>query len=228
MENLADYFQRRPIHLAILIANLSAIIILLIRRDNSKPLRIFLFYLLISFATNLLTDILSSVRVNNIIYNNAWVLLSTIFTMFFFREVFLDTHIKKYILFGVYAYTLIFLADFFGSNPELPNLHEHKFVLYSLPLRSFVILVLCLIFYFELMKELYIEKLTSSAIFWIVSALFLYHAGSMFITAIFQSQYRWHSTEFYRTISRIPLYFEFISLGVVSIGLLRSKKYLIG
>lgn len=228
MRELADYFQRRPIHLAILIAHVSAIAILLIRRENIKPLRIFLLYLLISLATNLWTDILSSVRTNNIIYNNAWVLVSTLLTLKFFQEIFVEASIKKYILCGMCIYTCIFFMDFISSNPELPELHNHRFVLYSLPIRSFVVLLLCFAFYFELMKELHIVKLSSSAVFWIVCALFMYHAGCMFITVIFQSQYTWHSTSFYRKLSRIPLYFELISLIMISIGLMPTKKYLMG
>ena len=222
---LINYFNNRPIHLAILITNLIPIIILITRRDNSKPLRVFLYYLIVSFVVNLFTDILSSQRINNILYNNMWILTSLVLTMLMFYYIFLDEKRKSFIIISCLCYTLIFFWELIHFNKDFFDLHNHKFVLYSMPIRSGVIILMCLMFYYELIKELYIDNLLKSAIFWIVSGLFLYHSATLFCGVIFQHQHVWNSTPFYRSITRMPLYFEVVMFIIVSIGLIKSPRY---
>lgn len=195
------------------------------RKDNSKPLRVFFYYLFVSFIVNLFTDILSSQRINNILYNNMWVLISLLLTLTMFYYIFLDDRRKSIILLSCIGYTIVFFWDVIHVNNAILDIHKYKFVLYSMPLRSGLIITACLVFYHELMQELYIDNLSKSAIFWIVSALFLYHSGTLFCGVIFNHQLVWNSTPLYRSIARLPLYFELGMFIIISIGLIKSKKY---
>jgi hypothetical protein len=85
-------------------------------------------------------------------------------------------------------------------------------------------MLFCLLFYLELLEEIYIEDLCKSDIFWLVSSLFLYNSVSIFATTFYHWYMTWTSDFSLSLITDIPYIAYSITMIMFSIGLLISKE----
>ena len=225
MRDLAIYLERRPIHFVVLLTVAIALYILSMRRDKSEPLRVFVYYLSTSLLINFITDYYSAHRWNNILYNNIWVLGSTLLLAAFFYNIFLDDKRKQFIVYIAGLYCMVFMVNFITINPSLDVLHDHKFVSWALPLRSLAVLLFCGMFYQELLSESYIKHIERSSVFWIVSLTMIYYCSCLFTTIVYSQEYTWTSKQQFRFIAEIPLYFEILIYIGIAAALLYENHH---
>jgi len=226
MDKQIQYFQNYPLHFGVLISTIFPIIILLMRRDESKSLRIFFYYLIVKLIIDIITDIYSANRINNIAYNNLWLIVSFWIVSYYFYNVFFDLGYKKYIKYCGVIFTIIFFIDLAICNLDSLTSSDIKFVLYASPIKCIIICSYCFLFLYELIEEVYLAELTRSSHFCIVCGLLAYNCSSMFTSALYNMYFTWDNHEALYFVCHIPYYFEIVLMIIVSIGFIRSKNTL--
>jgi len=219
-----EYISKYPVPSIGVFITILPIILLLSRKELNTPLRLFTFYLISKLVLDLIAFHLASYKINNLLIGNISVLSSLLIISAFFYFTFLDDKTRRTILIISIVYGLIFLFDFIYSNVDLLDLNNHRYVTISTALRSGVILLFCLLFFSELIQELYISDLSRSAIFWCVCGLIVYHSVCLFSTALFNACYRWNFNHKMNAILHLQYYFEVVFMIIVSIGVVRYKK----
>jgi|GEM_PF-5796236 len=224
MTNILKYFIVYPVYGINAAITILPLILLLTRKELSHPLRVFTVYLSFKFILDSIGLFMACQSMNTLLICNTWVLVSAILTGLFFQYIFLDKPRKMLVTILTISYVALFSVDLIWSNPIVNDLHNHKYVSFSLPLRSAFILFLCLLFYSELIQELYIKDLTRSAVFWIVSCLLVYHCSALFCTIVYQSEYVWEGKNFLKVVTDIPVAVESLTMILVAIGVMKEKK----
>ncbi|MBT1697281.1 hypothetical protein KK083_10365 [Fulvivirgaceae bacterium PWU4] len=82
------------------------------------------------------------------------------------------------------TFIFINILYFIFSLVNLLFLQKSSLHSYSQTLQSIIILFLCIIFYFKLLKELPTQQIQKLPLFWIVSGFFFSYAGKLVIYAI--------------------------------------------
>ena len=224
MKLFIDYLIRYPIHAFALVSTIVPIIIMIVRKERRSPLRIFFYYMVTKLCFDVLTDIYSSQKINNLIYNNFWILISFVLTSLFFYNIFNVAKIKSAIVLMSISFGIFFCLDFYFSNTDIANLNNHKLVTFSAPLRCVIVVAMCYLYFRELIIDLYIDDLYYSKIFWIVSAIFIYHAGSALSSILLHTYYNWTYDHSLNLVLRVPYVMEIVMMVVVTFGLTREKK----
>lgn len=203
---------------------LTPIILLLTRSELKPPLRVLLYFLITKFIIELIKFHLASNKMNSLLMGNLYILLSLLFTCGIFYTIFLDGKTKTVIKGVASLYTLIFIIDFIYSNKDVSDFHFIRYAGISLQLRSGIILTFCLIYYWELIQELYLSDISRSAVFFTVCAIFVLHSVLLFTTLIYNTYFRWENIPNMKSITIMPYIFEILFSIIVSIGVIRYRK----
>lgn len=197
---------------------------ILTRKEPNKLLRVSLYYLVSRFIIDILAFHFAAYKYNNLLLGNLSVITSFLFISYIFYTIFIDDIRKSFILNAILVYSLLFIFDFIYCNQYLSDLHNHRYVSLTLPLKCGLVILYSLLYYHELIKEMYLEDLTRSYSFWLVSSLFVYHSVSLFCTSIYNSFYTWNFDRSFMPVIMVPYLFEVIMLIMIIIGLIRSKN----
>jgi hypothetical protein len=87
-----------------------------------------------------------------------------------------------------------------------------------------MVVVMCYLYFRELIIDLYIDDLSYSKIFWIVSAIFIYHAGSVLSSILLHTYYNWTYDHSLNLVLRVPYVMEIVMMVVVTFGLTRGEE----
>jgi len=224
MKQYLTFFEKYPIIAVSIFATFLPIIIFTIRRSNKKPLRVLFLWMALKVLFDLVGLHFASQSKNDLFICNGWVLISFMCNAWFFYEVFVDERMKNKIKYISIVYCSIFLIDFIICNPDFSDFYSHRYVSISFPLRSAFLIYFCLIFYQEVIKELYIDHIERSAIFWAVSSILIYNATSLFTTVINHQEFSWDSKRMMVMIMYIPYVMDTFQMAIISGGLLAEKK----
>lgn len=196
---------------------------MIFRGGLNKPFRIFLYCCIAQLGVDLISAQLASESKNTLLICNLWHLGNFIFMSLMFRHIFINERVNKGILYATYLFVIVFIIDILGSNDNLFDLHYHKYTLIVPVLGSFIILLLCLLYFLELFQELYIDDLMQSEIFWLISGLLIYSASSVFANSINNWYLQWRNDQTYLIIIYIPYIAYSFSVILTSIGLIVTK-----
>ena len=221
---MINYLIKYPVFGVSTLTTIILITIMIFRGGLNKPLRIFLYYALCQLFVDLLSAHLGSQSKNTLLICNFWHLGNFVFMSWMFRHIFINERVNKRILYTTYIFVLIFIIDILESNDNLLDLHSHKYTLIVPVLASFIILLLCLLYFLELFEELYVEDLIKSEIFWLVSGLLIYSASSVFANTVNNWYLRWVNDQSLLTIIYIPYIAYSFSMILTSIGLIITKN----
>lgn len=219
-----NYIQKYPIIGVSVLSTFVPVIVLLLKGKCSKPISVVRGYLLCKIAFDFAALSLASQGKNSLMICNAWTLLSYILTSLFFYRVFLIKEMKaKVLLLGI-VFIFIFCVDMAYFNPKIHELYNHRYLSISPVIRSFFSIFLCLLFYYQLLKDMAVEDLSRSAVFWTVCAFLIYNAGTLFCSAINYSEFTWNSSRSMIVLMYMSYVFDTLMMGIISMGLILEKS----
>lgn len=158
-----------------IIGPLVAIITFLFSRKKLTPaLKLVLLFCIIQFLCNVTAAVLAVNKVNNYWVYKINTVASLVVLLILFSRYLLELSNKlNFVAYGIVV--LIILPTFFGEGITTYNS-------YSSTLNSFIIVALCLyFFYVKLVRSSPEESVPATAIFWSVVGFFIYYAGTFFI-----------------------------------------------
>lgn len=216
-------FERYPLHSVAGFICLIPIIIILFKKQRDIVINIIFIQLLFNLLSNLLSFHLASNKVNNLLIANFSILINYLFVSVQFYCSY-DSRLFKDILLkcsGIFVW--IFIFDLVYSNPFLSDLSNHKSVHFSGTIQSALIILWCLFYFLETMQSLSVEDITRHYFFWVVSAYLIYHSVNVFVAPIAYYYDNFNSDKVLYIIDLMPYIFEYIMIGMISIGLIRNK-----
>lgn len=131
----------------------------------------------IDVVARLLWYVRSLVHINPNSIGHLYQLFGTAFISVFFYHAIQWSTLKRTFIFINILYFIFSLVNLLFLQKS--SLHS-----YSQTLQSIIILFLCIIFYFKLLKELPTQQIQKLPLFWIVSGFFFSYAGKLVIYAI--------------------------------------------
>lgn len=184
--------------------------------EHKKELKLFLFFLVYSFFTELIGSYIGRVLSQSAAYiYNTWNIVSLLFYAFFVLSRITTKRKRLFIKFlsvgfmGVTAINIIFYSDFFN-----------QFIIYN-SLLAKALIVICIIIYFvELLNSDAILNIKYSLFFWICLGAFLYNL--VFIPAFALAKF----TSFFGVFKFITLGLNIImSICFITGFILSNKEY---
>jgi len=161
--------------LSILLIILPIIISLLNLRYLDRVFKVLFIYLCITAITEITSTILAFYGIFNLWVYNVYSCLAFILLVLFYSLLFDGFLNRRFIVFV--SITLILLHTY--SVLFLWNLNEFNNINYSVD--NSIIILLSVIYYFRIMKEMKVEYLRKDALFLINTALLIYYSGSFFV-----------------------------------------------
>jgi hypothetical protein len=137
-------------------------------------LAVCLFY---SFATEIGAGILHELSLDPSIALKQYGLFSTIFISFFFYKAIAWSNLRNALISVNVIYFAFALLNLFGVQKSGSNS-------FSMTFQTLIIIVLSIVFFYKLMKELPSFQLQKNPLFWVVSAFFFSYAGKLVIYTV--------------------------------------------
>lgn len=166
----------------------------------------------------------ASERINNLLLFNVDLLVRFTLLLAMFYHTFRYPHEKRTVLILLVGFWLLFGVDFFLSNPNLSDWHNHRINKYSFSVESVLILALVLRFFLYLVRELPVANLTEYPIFWICCGLLIAHAGTVFLTPFMHYFNVWNNPYNFKTMVKIEHWVEIIRNGAFVIAMAYARR----
>lgn len=203
------------------VITLLPLILIIYRKAYIDPsFRLLLFFLIFKLFIDLAMFHLAAERSNNLVLFNVGVLIRYILLsgMFYFK--FEHQSIRRLILPGAFVFGLFTLWDIWQCNDDLTNLHLHRLVQYSATVESILMILLVLLYFYELIRSLKIPNLLTFPFFWVCAGLLLYYSSMVFIAPALHYAAQWDSIMKIGLLDRIPYIFDIVSILLFSMGIL--------
>ncbi|REA61293.1 hypothetical protein DSL64_12665 [Dyadobacter luteus] len=203
------------------VITLLPLILIIYRKAYIDPsFRLLLFFLISKLIIDLAMFHLAATRANNLALFNAtivirYVLLSGMFYSKFEREA-----IRRFILPVSVIFSIFTLWDIWQCNENLSNLHLHRLVQYSATAESILMILLVLLYFYELIRSLKIPNLLTFPFFWVCAGLLLYYSSMVFVAPALHYAAQWDSIMKIGLLDRIPYIFDIVSVLLFSMGIL--------
>ena len=179
-------------------------------KTKSVTLRYFTVYLWWTLFKNALSLWMAGETINNLLLFNVDLLIRFTLLLATFYHTFQYPREKRTVLMLLVSFWLLFGIDFFLSNPNLSDLHNHRLNRYSFVIESVLMLGLVLRFFLYLVRELPVANLTQYPMFWICCGLLIAHAGTVFLTPFMYYFNVWNNPYDFKTMVKIEHWVEII------------------
>jgi hypothetical protein len=163
-----------------IVSAMIAVIGLLIFIKLTRPLQIFVVYLIVAACTELLSFVFANKSMPNLYFLHAFTLMEFWFITIFFHD------IVKSISNRVSLYSILFLGQFAIITNSIIIQGVHEFNTYSASFVSIIIILMSLMYFYSILDNIE-EKIEQKTIKWFVIGLFFYHCVSL-IVLIFSNQ----------------------------------------
>jgi len=160
-----------PLFIYFIALSLLASLTILFFPSNRLYLKIFPFFLFITFVIECISAYMSSQNLHNITLYNFFSVFEMVFYFFVLSEVILKKSIKKIVRSLIWIYPLIFLFNIFFIQTE--NFHSMTYALGCL-----LIVTICIYYFFELFQLSHSVSLLHEPAFWICSGLLFFYTVS--------------------------------------------------
>ncbi|WP_221390441.1 hypothetical protein [Dyadobacter sp. NIV53] len=220
LETFITYYFKKPIPCTAVFISLLPLILILVKKAYlDSAFKILLIYLTFKLIIDLLMIRSASIHQNNIIYFNLSIpIYYALLSSMFYEK--LDNKIyKKGIAISTVALVVFTIWDIFHSNSRITDFHNHRAVLFSKTIEGVLIIILVLLYFYELIKSLKIPDLLVFPFFWICSGLLLYYSSFIFIAPLLHYTATWNSVIDLGITRVIPYIFEIICALLFSIGI---------
>lgn len=182
-------------------------------------MRLLFCYLVLKFIVDLSMLHFASNRTNNIIFYNLSIPLfyTLLGGMFYFK--FQERVQRQFLIASIVGLFFFSAWDVINSNEDLNNMREHRVVLYSKTVEGVLMILLILLYFYEIIKSLQIPNLLTFPFFWVCSGLLLYYSSLIFIAPVIHYAYTWNNTMDLGITEVIPSIFEILCALLFSVGI---------
>ena len=146
----------------------------------------------------------------NIFFYNVGLLLEACSLYYFFLLALISPVIKKVVLAVSSAFVLIWLFYIF-------QIGKHQYFNVCNTIENITVIIFCLIFYYEQIVKTNALDFAEKPLFWVVSAYFIYCAGTFFLFLYIASLSRQDQLRYYNIINYV---FTLLRTTLLCIGLL--------
>lgn len=194
------------------------------QRLNSTALRFFCGFLYWTLFRNIVNIWTASEKMNNLpLFNLDLIVRFTLLAAMFYHT-FPYPHEKRIVLILIISFAILFGVDFFLSNPNLNDWHNHRINRYSFVVEGVLMLGLVLRFFLYLIRELPVVSITQYPMFWISCGLLIAHAGTIFLTPFLYYFNVWNNPYNFRTMVRIEHWVEIIRNVAFAIAMFHARR----
>jgi hypothetical protein len=177
---------------------------------HDKSLRVIFFVFMISFISDVGGLFSMYIEKENIVFYNVCLLLEATFLYFFFFQSLNSKVVKKTVLATAVAFILIWFFYFFETKSS-------KYLNVCNTIENITIIIFSLIFYYERIIKANTLFFAEKPLFWIVSAYFIYCAGTFFLFLYLASLSMQDQLRYYTVINCV---FTLLRTTLLCIGLL--------
>ena len=219
-----DYFGKYPLAT---IADLSILLPIgccLGYWHRPTAMRYFTAYLGWTLFRNVVNVWTASEKMNNLLLFNIDLLVRFTLLMAMFYHTFQYPNEKRTVIILLIGFWVLFSIDFFLSNPNLGDLHNHRINRYSFVVESVLMLGLVLRFFLYLVRELPVVNLTRFPMFWICCGLLIVHAGTVFLTPFMHYFNVWNNPYNFSTMVKIEHWVEIIKNVAFAIAMAYARR----
>lgn len=218
-ETYFAYSLRNPIPCFSTFITLLPIVLIIIRKAYLDPtFKLLLFYLLFKLITDLL--IFHSVvrQQNSIVFFNISIPIfySLLAGTFYYK--FSSRANKKGILYSIAGFLVFSIWDISNSNLDVTDFQNHRAVLFAKTVEGVLIIVLILLYFYEIINSLVVPDLLTFPFFWVCSGLLLYYSSFIFIAPILHYTATWKNIQDLGIARTVPYIFEIICALFFSVG----------
>lgn len=214
------YIIKNPISSIAVFITVVPIALTIIRKAFvDKSLGLLCCYLILKLVVDLAMLHYASIRTNNLILYNLSIPLfyALLGGMFYFKLA--GQRQRRFLIASIVGFCLFSVWDVYNSNETLDDLHEHRIVVYSKTMEGVLMILLILLYFYEIMKSLQIPNLLTFPFFWVCSGLLLYYSSLIFIAPVLHYAYTWNNTMDLGITEVIPSIFETICALLFSVGI---------
>ncbi|GGM99599.1 hypothetical protein GCM10010967_36970 [Dyadobacter beijingensis] len=219
-DTYSAYIVNNPISsIAVFITVLPLTLTIARRAFLDKSLRLLFCYLAVKLIIDLAMLHYASNRTNNIILYNLSIPLfyALLGGMFYFK--FAEKPRRQFLIISIIGLFFFCAWDIVNSNEDLQNMREHRVVLYSKMVEGVLMILVILLYFYEIIKSLQIPNLLTFPFFWVCSGLLLYYSSLIFIAPVIHYAYTWNNTMDLGITEFIPSIFEIICALFFSVGI---------
>jgi hypothetical protein len=201
------------------VVTLLPLIMIIYRRAYMDPsFRLLFFYLIFKLLIDLAMFHLAAGRSNNLVLFNVAIMVryTLLSAMFYFK--FERQSLRRLIIPISAIFSIFTLWDIWQCNDDLANLHLHRLVQYASTLESVLMILLILLYFYELIRSLKIPNLLTFPFFWVCAGLLLYYSSMVFVAPALHYVAQWNSVMNLGLLERIPYIFEIVSTLLFSMG----------
>ena len=162
-----------PIHLIFIL--LSAIVGFIVLLKGALPsyLKFFPLFLICTFIVEVIGWQLGVRGINNVIYFNFSSIISIIYFLYIIHELLISRIAMRIIIICAIVYTIVALTNIFFIHGM------HVFHTMTWSVGSFLIIIFCVYFFYELFTRPYFINLRREPGFWIVTGLLFFNACAL-------------------------------------------------
>jgi hypothetical protein len=161
---------------------------------------------------------------NNLPLFNADLLIRALLLLTVFYHTFQYSYEKRVITVIAVVFSVVFGIDFFLSNPNLSDWHNHRLNRYSFVVESVLMLGLVLRFFLYLVRELPVSNLLSYPMFWICCGLLIAHSGTVFLTPFLHYFSIWNNPYNFRTMVVIEHWVEILRNIAFAVAMAHARR----
>lgn len=214
------YIVNNPISsIAVFVTVLPLTLTIVRKAFLDQSLRLLFCYLVAKLIIDLAMLHFASHRTNNILFYNLSIPLfyALLGGMFYFK--FSERSQRRFLIASIIGLFFFCAWDVVNSNEDLHNMREHRVVLYSKTVEGVLMILLILLYFYEIIKSLQIPNLLTFPFFWVCSGLLLYYSSLIFIAPVIHYAYTWNNTMDLGITEVIPSIFEIICALLFSVGI---------
>lgn len=191
---------------------------------RSTAIRYFTILVWWTLFRSVVSILTASQRMNNLLLFNVDLLVRFTLLLIVFYYTFQYPREKRTALLLLVGFWILYGVDFFLSNPNLSDLHNHRLNRYSFVIESVIMLGLVLRFFLFLVRELPVANLTEYPLFWICCGLLIAHAGTVFLTPFMYYYNVWNNPYDFRTMVKIEHWVEIIKNCAFAIAMAYARR----
>lgn len=219
-EALIAYCIKKPIPcIAVFITVIPLLLIIQKKAYLDPAFRLLFIYLTLKLIIDMLMLRSASILQNNIIYFNVGIPIyyALLSGMFYYK-----LNVKAYktgILASIVLFLIFCIWDIINSNQNIQDFHNHRAVLFAKTVEGVLIIILVLLYFYELIKSLKIPDLLAFPFFWICSGLLLYYSSFIFIAPVLHYTATWNNLVDLGVTRIIPYIFEILCALLFTVGI---------
>lgn len=183
------------------------------KKISTTPLKYFIFFIWYGLISEIIANILSFNNVSTVLINNVYFIFSTLFYIVFYSLIYTNHKYKKV----AYSFIGIYLLAVFFNNFYLQNL-IYNWQTNTYIFGSFLIIILIILFFIEVLNSDKILVLNKLYIFWISVGVLILNLGLIPVLVVAEF-IRWSGI-----FSYILLTVNIIMYSCFIIGFIVSKK----